>query len=107
MRELEKKLNKIGDTSTADSNQQEGDKGEGGAAPLDDEMSKNLNSDKVMRNLASLIKRLKQEKQDAVTLQKKIEKDLKIFTQEIESYNKQLIDLDAKEKEQLPNMGAT
>ena len=60
-------------------------------------MSKNLNSDKVMRNLAALIKRLKQEKQDAVTLQKKIEKDLKIFTQEIESYNKQLIDLDAKE----------
>jgi hypothetical protein len=91
VRELEKKIAKIGG---GDSKQH--DSGTGGGA--DEEMNKDLNSDSVMRNLAALTKRVERESEEANEAQRKFKNDLKIVIQEINSYNKQLHEIDVKER---------
>ena len=95
VRELEKKLGRLGGgmSETATSSKEDGQQ------VNNEEINKDLNSDKVIRNLNALIKRVKKEKEDAKEQKKKIKKEMKIVTQEIESYNKQLAGADQKDKE--------
>ena len=92
VRELEKKIAKIGG---GDSKQHDSGTGGGGA---DEEMNKDLNSDSVLRNLAALTKRVERESEEANEAQRKFKNDLKIVIQEINSYNKQLHEIDVKER---------
>ena len=53
----------------------------------------------MIRNLNSLIKKIEKESQTLLETQSELKKELKIINAEIESYNKQLVELEHKEKD--------
>ena len=70
------------------------------------EINKDYNNDKVIRNLYTLIKKIEKELVTLNETQNTVKANLKIINAEIESYNKQLIDLENREKDILKsNMG--
>lgn len=64
-------------------------------------MRRNLNNDRVVQNLTSLIKRIEKETKESVEYTELLNKDLKTIFSEIESYNKQLMELEQKERDLL------
>lgn len=85
MKELEKKIAKWGSQEQI----------------VDEELAikKKCSSDKVIRNLNFLIKKIESDTLAANEEQKTINSELKILNSEIESYNKQLMELEGKERE--------
>jgi flagellar motility protein MotE (MotC chaperone) len=94
---LEKKLSRVG--SSTNSSLPSGDKhsGKDDLAAGGHGGGNNLNSDKVMRKLSELMDRARDSRQLEEERVKTLKKDIKIVTQEIQSYNKQLEELDGKE----------
>ena len=66
VRDLEKKLSRVGLAGGVEGAQNNGD---------DPEISKDLNSDKVMRNMIALIRKVDREKSDAGESLKKLKKE--------------------------------
>lgn len=61
-------------------------------------MRRNTENDKVVQNLTNLIKKIEKESQVSQEEQAGLNKELKTINQEIESYNRQLMELEKKEK---------
>eukprot|EP00347_Sterkiella_histriomuscorum_P003242 403365044 len=70
------------------------------------EIKKKCSNDKVIRNLTVLIKKIESETQAANLQQKEFNKELKVLNSEIENSNKQLLELETKERENLKQHAA-
>lgn len=78
VKDLEKKLARVGTEESMDIN-------------------KDLNGDKVMRTMIALIRKAEKERYEASESSKRLKKEHAVVTQEIESYKKQLADLENAE----------
>lgn len=93
MRDLEKKISRIASSGAQTGPSTSGGNDDGGGNTA----GNNLNSDKVIRKLSELTKRAREQKQQAEDRQKQLRKEFNTINLEIDSYNKQLGEMEVKE----------